>query len=274
MTSHYGFLLDVDGPIASPVTRTVRPEISRILRELAAAGCPVVFNTGRSDAFVSQTVLPGILQEALPAEHMLHAICEKGATWFSITESRDAELHIDEDMDLPQAFKDDVQALVEEFSHLMFFDETKRAMVSVEQRTDVRNELYQRGQAGFDHKAAALIQKHGLGHRVRIDPTIISTDIEDNRLGKALGADRALELIRAQGADPAAFEWFTVGDSRTDYAMADRLHELGFAVTHVDVRPSDGIPEGKPYTIKTMPGVIHDDAGLAFLEEISASLSR
>ena len=137
-----------------------------------------------------------------------------------------------------------------------------------------RDELYQRAQAGFDHKAAALIQEHGLGHRVRIDPTIISTDIEDNRLGKALGADRALELIRAQGADPASFEWFTVGDSRTDYAMADRLHELGLTVSHVDVRPSDGIPEGKPYTIKTMPGVIHDDAGLAFLEEISASLSR
>ena len=31
----------------------------------------------------------------------------------------------------------------------------------------------------------------------------------------------------------------TVGDSRSDYGMADHLHENGFDVAHVDVRPAD-----------------------------------
>lgn len=40
-------LLDVDGPVASPVTREVQPGIIADLVALAAAGVPVIFNTGR-----------------------------------------------------------------------------------------------------------------------------------------------------------------------------------------------------------------------------------
>ena len=102
----------------------------------------------------------------------------------------------------------------------------------------------------------------------RVDPTIISTDIESVRLGKDLGASRAVELLAAQGITPQA--WRTVGDSRTDYAMADWLHHNDHAVKHVDVRPADGVPN-KPYPVLTAEDlgleatVIHDDAGGAFL---------
>ena len=102
----------------------------------------------------------------------------------------------------------------------------------------------------------------------RVDPTIISTDIESVRLGKDLGASRAVEFLAAQGITPQA--WRTVGDSRTDYAMADWLHHNDHAVKHVDVRPADGIPV-KPYEVLTAADlglgadVIHDDAGAAFL---------
>ena len=49
-------LLDVDGPVASPVTRDVKREIIDDLVALASAGIPVVFNTGRSDAFIREQV--------------------------------------------------------------------------------------------------------------------------------------------------------------------------------------------------------------------------
>ena len=74
----------------------------------------------------------------------------------------------------------------------------------------------------------------------RVDPSIISTDIESVRLGKDLGASRAVELLAAQGIVPQS--WRTVGDSRTDYAMADWLHHQDHHVNHVDVRPADGVP--------------------------------
>lgn len=45
-TPRLGLLLDVDGPIASPITRTVAiPSIADDLVAIANAGNPVVFNT-------------------------------------------------------------------------------------------------------------------------------------------------------------------------------------------------------------------------------------
>ena len=52
-TPPLGLLLDVDGPLASPLTRTIAiPSIIEDLVSLANLGVPVVFNTGRTDLFL------------------------------------------------------------------------------------------------------------------------------------------------------------------------------------------------------------------------------
>ncbi|MCU1531478.1 MAG: hypothetical protein JWO49_1049 [Arthrobacter sp.] len=276
-------LLDVDGPVASPVTRDVQPGIIADMLALACAGVPVVFNTGRSEAFIREQVMEPMIAAGIPAGTVFHAVCEKGAVWFSYDSAGPGPVHVDRELAMPRAFGDDVRRLVaEDYSTHMFFDETKRAMVSVEQHIAVANADYRAEQELFDADAMKLMAKHGLGvarldHHApnsddqidyRVDPTIISTDIESVRLGKDLGASRAVELLAAQGITPQA--WRTVGDSRTDYAMADWLHHNDHAVKHVDVRPSDGVPV-KPYEVLTAADlgmgsdVIHDDAGAAFL---------
>ena len=276
-------LLDVDGPVASPVTRNVKPDIIADMVALATAGIPVIFNTGRSDAFIREQVMEPMIAAGMPAGTMIHAICEKGAVWFSYTAAGPGPVHVDHSLAVPRAYGDDVRRLVsEDYATHMFYDETKRAMVSVEQHIDVPNQDYLDEQKLFDADAMELMARHGLGvvrldHHApdsddqidyRVDPTIISTDIESVRLGKDLGASRAVELLAAQGITPQA--WRTVGDSRTDYAMADWLHHNDHEVKHVDVRPADGVP-AKPYAVLTAADlgfaddVIHDDAGGAFL---------
>lgn len=289
-TPPLALLLDVDGPIASPVTRTVTPGIIADLLALAA-GVPVIFNTGRSDAFIREQVMDPMIAAGMPAGLTVHAICEKGAVWFSFTAAGPGTVHVDDALAVPAAFGNDIRRLVaEDYAAHMFFDETKRAMVSVEQHVDVANADYRAEQALFDADAMDLMQRHGLGvvrldrHvpdsedviDYRVDPTIISTDIESVRLGKDLGASRAVELLAAQGITPQA--WRTVGDSRTDYAMADWLFHNDQPVKHVDVRPADGIPV-KPYEVLTAADlglgadVIHDDAGAAFLRHWRAVLA-
>ncbi|HKU02883.1 MAG TPA: hypothetical protein VJQ80_08760 [Arthrobacter sp.] len=276
-------LLDVDGPVASPVTRDVKPGIILDLVALAAAGIPVIFNTGRSDAFIREQVMGPMIAAGIPAGTVIHAVCEKGAVWFSYTSAGPGPIHVDRELAVPSAYGDDIRRLVaEDYAAHMFFDETKRAMVSVEQHINVPSADYLAEQKLFDAEAMELMARHGLGvvrldHHApnsddevdyRVDPTIISTDIESVRLGKDLGASRAVELLAAQGITPQA--WRTVGDSRTDYAMADWLHHNDHSVKHVDVRPADGIPS-KPYPVLTAADlglgdtVIHDDAGGAFL---------
>jgi hypothetical protein len=278
VTPPLGLLLDVDGPIASPVTRTIAiGSIVTDLARLADAGVPVVFNTGRSDAFLREEVIRPLLAAGLPAHAKVFAVCEKGAVWFDVTTAGIGELHVDRELAVPVAAGRAIERLVHDrFAGHMFFDETKRAMVSVEQRTDVTTDDYRPVQREFDRLAFAELRRHGLGVTdgertepdadgtvgFRIDPTIISTDIESVRLGKDLGAHRAIEWLRAHGTLPAS--WRTVGDSRTDYAMADWLHEHGFDVSHVDVRPADGVPD-TPYPVLTAGPLVHDEAGAAFL---------
>ncbi|WP_411699439.1 hypothetical protein [Conyzicola sp.] len=283
VTAPLGLLLDVDGPVASPVSRSIG--ITSIVSDLvllAGAGVPIAFITGRSDAFIRGEVITPLLAAGLggalsrPGTSMF-GVFEKGAVWAPVTADGLGDIVVDEAVALPKAVVDELRELVaSEFSDTMFFDETKHAMVSVEQRTDVSREVYLPTQERFNEASFAVLERHGVGVRLgdreapdatgqvpfRLDPTIISTDIESVLLDKDRGAERALEYFAASGPLPKL--WRSVGDSRSDYLMADHLHSAGYDVAHVDVRPLDGILD-RPYDIITEGELIHDEAGAAFL---------
>ncbi|MGY1858331.1 hypothetical protein [Modestobacter sp. SYSU DS0290] len=279
-----GLLLDVDGPIASPTTRTVSaPGLVEDLRALLAAGVPVVFNTGRSEAFLRAEVVPPLLAGGLPRGARLHAVCEKGAVWASIGPAGMGPVHVDEALAVPPVVHEVVGELLTRYRDTMFLDDTKRSMSSVEARTDVPPADYARAQAAFDAELVAALTARGLGVAIRdrvhpdadgavpwrVDPTVITTDVESTEVGKHLGARRALTLLSADGPLPAA--WHTVGDSGSDYWMADQLHALGHRVTHVDVRPAHPLP-ARPYPVLTDPTLVDDAAGAAHLHRVVAEL--
>ena len=271
-------MLDVDGPIASPVSRTIAtPSIITDLISLAGANVPVAFITGRSSTFIREQVVAPLCAAGLPESMRMYGVCEKGAVWFPITATGMGEIVVDDRVALPPIAVDLVRNLVaDRFNDTMFFDETKQAMVSVEQRTDADDSRYQAAAALFNETAFSALAELGLGIRFgdrvvpdrtgavgfRIDPTIISTDIESVTLDKDRGAERALAFFSESGALPRL--WRTVGDSRSDYLMADHLHAAGYDVSHVDVRPADGILD-RPYPVIVEGTLIHDAAGAAFL---------
>jgi len=278
-----GLLFDVDGPLASPTTRTVA--IERILTDLVAltgAGVPIAFITGRSDEFIRTRLVAPLMEvglvDALAADGArLFGVFEKGGSWAPITTHGMGDATVDRSVALPTKTVDAVRELVRrDFPGTMFFDETKKAMISVEQRTDVAHEVYLAAQTLFNDAAFALLKSQGLGARYgdeeapdasgqvpfRLDPTIISTDIESVKLDKDRGARRALEYFASLGDLPR--RWRSIGDSRSDYLMADYLHAQGFEVAHVDVRPSDGVLD-RPYPVIVIEDAIHDDAGAEFL---------
>lgn len=278
-TPPLGLLLDVDGPIASPVTRSIAiPAIAADLAELANLGIPIAFNTGRSDAFLREQVIPPLLAAGLDEGVRVWGICEKGAVWMRITAAGAQEVSVDEQLRVPPAFDSEIERIVgEDFADLVFYDDTKRAMVSVEQRTEVESEDFLAAQPALNEAIAEALREHGLGYEwgdarvpaadgdigYRIDPTIISTDVESNRVGKDLGASLMLAFLAEEDA-PLPRSWRTMGDSRTDYAMADWLYENGHDVVHVDVRPADGVP-ATPYPVRHHPSLIHDEAGALYL---------
>ncbi|HMM81662.1 MAG TPA: hypothetical protein PJ998_00660 [Terrimesophilobacter sp.] len=273
-----GLLLDVDGPISSPVERRIAiRSIIEDLVTLASRGVPIAFITGRSDTFMRNEVVAPLLNAGLPDGVRMFGVSEKGGVWFPITGNGMGDIAIDRELALPDDYTAEFRDIAEiRFGEEMFFDDTKHAMISLEQNTqtsaaDFRIAQEQANQAAFD-----LLVEFGLGARYagqefpdaeglinfRVDPTIISTDVESVLLDKDRGAARALDYFRQSGDLPTL--WRTVGDSRSDYLMADYLHDEGFDVAHVDVRPSDGILE-RPYRVVTEGNLIHDEAGAAFL---------
>lgn len=285
-----GLLLDVDGPIASPVTRTVAiPSILDDLVALAAAGVPIAFITGRSDEFIRDSVVAPLLAVGLAdalavAGARMYGVFEKGGSWATISSAGMGHVEVDTSVALGDDAVSGVRELVEQrFASTMFFDDTKRAMISVEQRTDVANDEYRAAQTDFENAAFELLTGLGYGIRYderqspddagelpfRIDSTIISTDIESVLLDKDRGARRALAHFAESG--PLPRHWVSIGDSRSDYLMADYLHSEGYDATHVDVRPSDGMLD-REYPVETVPGLIHDEAGAAYLSARRAEL--
>jgi hypothetical protein len=278
-TSPLGLLLDVDGPIASPDTRTIStPSIITDLILLAGGNVPIGFITGRSAQFIREQVVTPLVAAGLPERMRMYGVCEKGAVWFPITAAGMGDVVVDASVALPDVVAGRIRDLVAtDYADTMFFDETKLAMVSVEQRTDVDRAAYHVAQASFEEAAYAILIEHGLGVRFgdrvapdaagavpfRIDTTIISTDIESVDLDKDHAAKRALAFFAEGGPLPRL--WRSVGDSRSDYLMADHLHAAGYDVAHVDVRPADGILE-RPYRVVVEGDLIHDEAGAAFLD--------
>lgn len=290
-----GLLLDVDGPIASPQTRTVPDGILRALVELTDRGIPVVFNTGRSAQFVLHQLVAPLREAGLSPTARVHAVCEKGAVRFSaahlpagplpeVTFAAPVPEWIlpDDGMRVPADLAERLaREIRERFGESMFFDETKLAMVSAEMTVGLALEDYRPAQSAFEEFARAALDEAGLSGEFQVDSTIISSDIEHARSGKDLGAERAWELLVADGEMPVS--WITCGDSRTDYAMADWLHARGASVTHVDVRPGDGVPE-TAYPVLTAADLaaegfgraeaLHEEAGQALLERELSRISE
>ncbi len=278
-------LLDLDGPLANPPARTIiEPTILPNVKALLLAGIPVVINTGRSADFVLQHVVRPIKElGGLPARGF-HAVCEQGAVWFSIVEGDESELQTDPAMQMDAAFADAVTRMaLDQFNETMFVDDTKLAMVSVEQRLDVSAERYRPAQKRFVDESIRIAKSMNIPviageprpvdpiGTVRVHPTIISTDIEPASVGKDLGAQRAWKLLEEDELLPK--EWRTVGDSPSDILMADWLHAGGNTVRHIDVSLDRNAPGGREYDTLSPSSIFLDNAGAAYLRWVLAEVS-
>ena len=250
-----GLLLDVDGPISSTRTRTVRLHgLAADLVAIARSGCPVVFNTGRSVDFLAEQVLPVLINAGLRPTDPVWGVGEKGGTWFALTDLNGVptvgEVSLDPSIAPPQALVDEGKRIAERFKDIVFFDNTKRTMVSLEQHVTVSREEFLPCRDAIVAAFEEAIPATG-ADGFTIYPTVISVDVEHVNSGKALGAQRALELIEPRMAAPR--RWFTAGDSGQDYDMAAYLHEHGFDVTHLDVRLAGDVPETPFEVIRELP---------------------
>ncbi len=244
------WLLDVDGPVVDPSTRAIKdPQLLDNLVAFLAGGGYVAFNTGRDAGFVRDRVMGPLrlraTEQGRDVDRLLDrvfVVAEMGGITMrfagaAIEQTRDPLLTVNRDL------TDRVKALVAAaYSDVMFVDDSKQTMLSIEKNHGVSLDVYDERRRQFALDVNTLVNVAGLEEQVRVGLTTIAVDLQAPGTGKALGADRVLSWLSELGITPASA--LCVGDSGSDLAMADRLHErLGsnVPVTYVNVGPASSL---------------------------------
>lgn len=231
------WLFDVDGVVTHPEQKRVtEPKIITEMAVRLQKGEPVALVTGRSVDFMREKVInllrvelrdPSLLQNFL-------AVGEKGGVMLSFDQSGNEIEQIDESITVPPSMQDEARTLVEQkYSKAVFFDKTKRTMISIEMHDGFNLDEFKKIQPQLDQDLENLVARYNQQASLKIDSTTIATDIQNNHVGKDFAAGHVLEWLRERGIKPARYIAF--GDSLSDLEMAQRIHEDGLPVEFIFV---------------------------------------
>lgn len=254
------YLFDIDGVLTDPQAKRVElPEIFDELIKRLKQGFQIGLNTGRSLDFIIKEILDP-LESKITDKKLLHniiAIGEKGAAWITYDEKGDRTIRINENITVQQYIQSEVKKLINKqpYSETMFYDDTKRTMISIEElpvdRRIGTHEVFKTAQNQLKKELHNLLTRHKLNEVLKIDPTRIATDIQNKHVGKALGARKFVEIMKERGIDPQKYLCF--GDSASDHEMFEELLRLGKQTQFIFVGGREHL------TGKDLDGVIFTD---------------
>lgn len=256
-TVEHAWLFDVDGVITHPEQKRVtEPQIIGEIIKRLERGEPVALVTGRSVDFMRGKVidlLKAELQDVSVLQNFL-AVGEKGGVMLSFDQSGNEIEQIDESITVPQGMQDEAKELVnKKYSQAVFFDTTKRTMISVEMHDGFSLEEFKKVQPHLDEDLKALVAKYNLQDSLTIDSTTIATDIQNRHVGKHFAAEHVLAWLKEKGSRPVQF--IAIGDSKSDIAMAQEIHHQGFSVVFIYVgKKEDIVNQNIPFPITFTAG--------------------
>lgn len=231
------WIFDVDGVLSNLVERQMtEPVLSSSLRKILEQGDLLAFNTGRGAEWVQERILKP-LEEFGVNPSLLHDVFiagEKGGAW----QEADKELQIYESFVLPPLLLEKIKKLISDaFSDSMYFDESKRTMISIEMRKDFPIDVFSERQKQLHPVLTKYLEEFGLGNDYFVQDDLIAMDIIHKTAGKDMGMQHILTWLETTGKNPEHFYCF--GDNPSDLHMGEVLQEQGFALTfiYVGTRP-------------------------------------
>ena len=251
------YLFDVDGVLSDPKEKRVtQEELFDELIYLLMFGDVVCLNTGRSLVWMEERVIDPVLEKIGDKKHLERfiAIGEKGGAWMTFDSEGKKYHEIDRTISVPQELQQEVRTLIEnQYKDSMFFDATKETMLSIEMNDGFDIPKFHEAQQKLNEDIKKILEQRKLTDQYKIDPTVIATDIENNHVGKAFGADRFLSFLESKQLSPEFFTAF--GDSKSDFEMADELQNRGKQVSFVFVGDKAKLGDiQKPYAIEYVEG--------------------
>ncbi len=238
------YVFDVDGVITHPETKEAPTALLDELANRLELNQPVVLNTGRSLEWLVEPVVAPLVKRVKDKERLKNfmAVGEMGGTWIHGNDvaigPNGVELkpEVDPDLSVSEELKQDVRKHVAaEHSQIMFFDEGKLTMISVEMRKGVAVEQFRPHQDRLVAELKALLIKHGKSDHLLVHQDRIATNVMEPHVGKGFGIERMLTWLERAGLKPDEYRFLTFGDNASDIEMVHRLEAEGLDVTFVYV---------------------------------------
>lgn len=237
-TPHTAWLFDIDGVLTDPEKKKVtRPEIFDELINRLKIEEPVGLNTGRSLDFIINEVLEP-LEKRIKDRKILRnvvALGEKGGSWIVYDDEGNRTVEVDDEILVPNAVQRKIRELVDGnlYSETVFFDETKKTMVSIELKMNRTIEDFETIKQQLKNDLEGVLCEFKIEKKYKIDPTRIAVDVENINVGKALGARKFVEFLDKKEIEP--IEYICFGDSVSDYDMYEELKTMKKKVRFVFV---------------------------------------
>jgi len=155
------FVFDVDGVLTDPTRKEVtRPEGLAAIAQRLRQKEPVILNTGRAVDFVRAKIIDPLVV-LLGGRVLLGnvlAVAEKGAVVMRFDVNGNEQIVVDETVSVPADIQEAARLIIKEkYSQSMFFDETKRTMVSIEMQDGYDLKKFQKLQQLLNQDLRALI---------------------------------------------------------------------------------------------------------------------
>ena len=231
----HAWIFDVDGVITNPEEKVVtRPRILEEIIKRLQSGEPVALVTGRSLEWLVRSVLSPLEKRIDDKTLMdrLYVSGEFGGAYIKFPGGQ-KQSFVDEEIVIPVNIIESAKQIASEFSHSMFFDTTKRTMVSIEMNDNASVREFRQYQRRLIPKLRDVLGGKGLLAVFDIHADRIATNIKHKRANKYFAAKQVANWLKEKSLKPKEFVIF--GDAESDLEMGMEIYDQGLKVRFVFV---------------------------------------
>lgn len=234
-THKTAWIFDVDGVLTNLGAREItQPILFPSLAQIIDNHNLLAFNTGRDARFVKSRIINHLALHTKSPLKDIFIASEKGGVW----QEADKAPQINETFALPPAFVEKVKLLItQEFADCVFFDETKRTMISIEMIVNTPLHYFTPRQKRLNEILTMYLQMAGLSSSYILQEDLIATDIIHKDAGKDVGMQHILTWIETHGH--SIDHYYCFGDNPSDTHMGELLAQkkLPFTFVYVGTKP-------------------------------------
>lgn len=229
-------VMDVDGVITNLKDKNANPQMLQHLYQELKKRVPLALNTGRSLDTVVQKVINQLTKDKSNKRFLKNLIVvgEKGGTWMTFDDNGKFQKHVDASISISPNVQKDIEDLIaDKYYKSMFYDTSKKTMVSTEMKDGYDMDKYEKDQKLLAGQVEKIIKRYKLEKVLMMELNPIALDVQYKFVGKHLGVKRILNWLKENKIKMLNFT--TIGDMPSDIKMAEELHKNNFSVTHVHV---------------------------------------